>query len=167
MSTALPASVTWTPLTTGPHAGKTPPEVLLQDPDYMLDGLDSGAFEGTLLEQARELCRRAARIRPCRDALSEVTVLYHLNACCPSLLSGISVVERSDPRLEQYREVSAAESAFLDLGLARRLAPTDRTATRGLVQRVLFTHFDDPSAKLTRRQAEDFFADPHCIAGEE
>jgi hypothetical protein len=164
VSGARPQAVTWTPLPAGPHAGKTLPEVLFQDPDFVFDGVEHGRFEGELMEQARRVLLLSTCIRPSRDA-REVTVLYHLSAHRPHQFSGVSVVAKDDPRLAEYH--AAAGSAFLDLLMVRCLAPEDKTALRGLVQRVLFTHFGDPNAALTRDQAEDFFNDPRCTAAEE
>jgi hypothetical protein len=141
----------------------TLPEVLLIDPDYVLHGVEHGKF-AAWLPQAREVCLRATRIRPCRGDRRDVVVLYHLHG---DQFSGVSVVAKDDPRLPEYLKFAAAGSSFLDLLMVRCLAPEDRTALRAMVQRVLFTHFGDPNAKLTRQQADDFFNDPRCIAGEE
>lgn len=167
MSAARQKSPPWTPLPAGPHEGRTLPEVVFLDPDFVLAALEAGALDAPWLEEAKEVCRRASRIRPCRGARRAVTVLYHLNAYFPERFSGISVVVKRDQRLSEFRKFSAAESAFLDLTMARRIAPHDPGASRGLVEHLLVTHFGDPNAKLTRRQAEDFFTDPGCVAVEE
>jgi hypothetical protein len=167
MSVARPKVAAWTPLPPGPFEGRTLPEVVFLAPDFLLAGLEAGAFKGTWEDEAKEVCRRAARIRPYAGSRRVVTVLYHLNAHAPTQFSGISVLSVGDARLEEYRKVAAAESPFLDLTLPRRLAPADPDASRGLVQRVLFTYFGRPNAKLTRRQAEDFFSDTRCVAVEE
>jgi hypothetical protein len=166
VSGARPKAVTWTPLPAGPHAGKTLPEVIFQEPHFVLDGLEHGKFEGALLEEARRVLLLSTLIRPHRDR-RDVVVLYHLNAYSPDQFSGVSVVATNDPRLAEHQRFAAAGSSFLDLGIVRVIAPKDRTALRAMVQRVLLTHFGDPNAKLTRQQAEDFFNDPRCIAAEE
>ena len=144
--------MTWHPLTTGPHAGKTLPEVFFEDPDYLFDGVETGAFDVAILAEAVEVRRRAARIRVPRDenAEQEVVVLYHL---LPDGSFGrFLIVAQSDPRLADYVRFSAACSDGLDVTVPRRIAPTDRTATKGMVEAVVYQSFGDPRRRLTTQE---------------
>ena len=107
--------MTWHKLTTGPHTGKTLPEVMLQEPDYVLDRLEAGQFDGALLAEATEVCRRAARIRVPRgdDQEQEVLVAYYL--LLNRSFGGFTIVAKSDPRLADFKRFSAAQSQGFDL----------------------------------------------------
>lgn len=158
-------AIAWTSLLAGPHAGKTLPQVMLEDPDLVFVALEAGAFGGPLMVEAEEVCRRAARIWPCRGAPRDLTVLYSLNAYDRTRFADFTVVRKSDRRLARYRKFAAAESEFLDLSLPRRMAPKDPTATHVVLGGVKHVHFRDPGATLTREEAETFFNDPNRVAG--
>lgn len=137
----------------------------MEDPDYVLGGLDAGEFSGRLLVQAEEACRRASRIWPCSNVPQDVTVFYFLNSYDPTRLGGFTVVRTKDRRVDRYKKMSAAESAFLDLSLPRRIAPLDSTATQVVLGGVKLAHCGRHDAILTQAEAEDFFNNPNCIAG--
>jgi hypothetical protein len=150
----------WTKLTTGPHAGKTLPEVMLSDPDYVFGAARRGEFGDVMLAEATKVCRRAARIRIPRE--EEAVAFFHLLP--DGKFGGFTIVARSDPRLGQYRKFSAAESEHLDLSIPGRIAPNDPQAVKVMLGGVLFQFFGDPKASLTPEECAGFFSDPECIA---
>jgi hypothetical protein len=148
----------WHRLASGPHAGRTVPEVFfLRDPDYVLDGFEAGLFNGAMLAEAAEVCRLATHIRVPRgeDEDPEVVVLYHLLP--DGSFGGFVIVAKSDPRLAEYERFSAARSDGFDVAVPRRIAPGDAAATKGMVEAVLWHYFGDPHAELTAAQCAAFF----------
>jgi hypothetical protein len=156
--------VNWTPLPDGKHAGKTLPEVMLSDPDFVFRALEAGEFSGDMLDQATEVCRRATRIWASLDEPRGVTVFYSLHAYYPDHFNGYSVLSKKDSKHRRYAKFSAAQTPYFDLSMPRRIAPSDRDATAVVLGGVKLLHFGDPNAALTREQAERFFSDPKCIA---
>lgn len=156
-------NIDWTLLTTRPHAGKTLPEVMLDDPDYVLRGLEAGLFQGLLLLQAREICRRAARIRPCLGAPDDVAVLYSLHPFDTDEFGGYVVLRRSNRWFAEYRASSAAESPYFDLTMPRRLASKDKDGVHVVLGGVKLEYFGSVYAVVSQEEAEDFFSDPECI----
>ena len=147
----------WRQLATGPHAGKTLPEVFFTDPDAVFDGIEAGVFDGAMLAEADRGSRLASRIRVPRgeDEEQEVVVFYHLLP--DRSFGGFVVVAESDPRLDEYERFSAARSEGFDLTVPRRIAPSDATGTRGMVEAVRFQFFGDPHKQLTAAECVRFF----------
>jgi len=119
----------WHRLGRGPYSGKTLLEIMfqVQDPDYVLDGLEKGEFAGAVREEAAELCRRAAQIR----VDSDVTVYYRVSdgAYC-----GLAMVPKSSPEHPECERDSAARTeGYLDLTVLRRIVPKDKLATLRLM----------------------------------
>lgn len=132
---------------------------MFEDPDYVLDGIEAGVFDGGMLAEAVEVRRRAARIRVPRDVgeEQEVVVLYHLLP--DRSFGGFVIVAKSDPRLADYKRFSAAQSDGLDMTMPRRIAPGDRTATKGMLEGARFQLFADPHRRVTPRECVAFFDD--------
>jgi hypothetical protein len=152
--------VTWHQLTTGPHAGKTLPEVFFIDADNVLDGIETGEFDAGALAEADRVRRLASRIRVPRreDDEQEVVVLYHLLP--DGSFGGFVIVPKSDPRLAEYERFSTARSEGLDVTVSRRIAPGDWSATKEMVEALVFRLLGDPHRRLTAAECITFFDDP-------
>jgi hypothetical protein len=156
-----PMTMDWQPLRGGPHEGKTIPEAFFSDPAFIVHAVEAGEFEGVLLDQAREVCRLAGRVRvpPDDDEDKDVAVFYSLLP--DGNYSGHSVVSLRDPLLDQYAKCSAARTDnCLDLLMPMRIAPKDPWAPVAMVQALKYIILGDPNVPLTHRQAEGFFEDP-------
>jgi hypothetical protein len=152
--------VVWSKLAGGPHLGRTLPEVMLGDPDYVLDGLGAGTFTGAMLDEATEVVRRATRIRvPGRE---NVTVFYSLLP--DDTLGSLVVISKSDPKLMEFARHSVAQSDWFDLTLPRGFAPKDPAATKTLLEHVLWQYTGDSQTRLTAEECAAFFDDPKVIA---
>lgn len=147
----------WHRLPSGPHAGRTVPEVFFIDPDYLFKGFEAREFNGAVLADAAEVCRLATHIRVPRgeDEEQEVAVLYHLLP--DGSFGGFVIVAMSDPRLPEFQKYAAARSAGLDVSIPRRIAPSDATATKGMVEAVLFQFYRDPNKQLPAADCAAFF----------
>ena len=149
--------MTWHPLPSGPHVGKTVPEVFFEDPDYVLDVIETGEFNGAVLTEAFEVCRLARCIRVPRgeDEEQEVVVLYHVLP--DRSFGGFVIVAKSDPKLREYERFSVASSDnCFDLSIPQRIAPLDERATKVMIQAVLFQLFGE-HAQLTTEECVAFF----------
>ena len=148
------------PLPSGPHVGKTVAEVFLEDPDYVLDVIETGEFNGAVLTEAFEVCRLAKCIRVPRGEAGEqrVAVLYHVLP--DRSFGGFVIVAKSDPKLREYERFSVASSDNrFDLSIPQRIAPRDERASKAMVEAVLFHYFGDPHAQLTAEACIAFFED--------
>ena len=120
----------WHRVSRGPYSGKTLPEIMfqLQDPDYVLDGLEKAEFSGPLRDEAAELCRRASYVPVEPDAM----VFYQVRE---GAYAGIAIVPKSSPEREACeRSSAAATDGYFDFTVMRRLAPQDKLATLRLIQ---------------------------------
>lgn len=135
----------WHRLGRGPYSGKTLPEIMfhLQDPDYVLDGLEKGEFGGPVRDEALELCRRAAHIR-----LDPDVVVYYRVA--DGSYAGLAMAPRASPeRRECERGATACTEGYFDLTVLKRLAPRDKLATLRLMQAFEY-HCLDEGTSLAR-----------------
>jgi len=152
--------MTWHPLPSGPHVGKTVPEVFFEDPDYVLDVIETGELNGTVLTEAFEVCRLARCIRVPRgeDEEQEVVVLYHVLP--DRSFGGFVIVAKSDPKLREYERFSVASSDnCFDVSIPWRIAPGHERATKLMVEAVLFRYFGNSHRRLTAEKCGAFFDD--------
>lgn len=149
----------WLKLDAGKHAGETLPQVMLDDPLFVLDGFEAGLFKDDLLAQAAHVIDRTSRVRVPRDADEDpnTTVFYRLLP--DESFGGYSVVPKSDPKYTEYARFAAAQSEGLDVSLAWMLAPGDDLAAAIVMNGIKHMYFGHPKAVLTRAECEAFFED--------
>ncbi|BDG08221.1 hypothetical protein [Anaeromyxobacter paludicola] len=151
----------WLLLTSGPHQGKSLPEVFLQDAGYVVQAVERGELQGALLDQAREVCRLAARVRaPVQDG-EDVDVVVFYRLLPDGQYGGHSVVRKSDRKLSSHRRFSQAETdCCFDLLMPMRIAPADPDAPMAMVRVLKWLVLGNPHAVVSRRDCEGFFDNP-------
>jgi hypothetical protein len=124
----------WHRLGRGTYSGKTLPEVMLEDPDYVLEGRAANELEGPMRAEANEIRRRVAHMEvPRVDGEEPVVVFYNLRP--DRSYGGLAIVPRSSRRLPEYARAAAAHTdGFFDLTVPRRIAPRDRASTLEALQ---------------------------------
>jgi hypothetical protein len=147
----------WHKVSGGPYSGKTLPEIMFQveDPHYVLDGLETGRFSGPMRDEAAELCRRAAHIRVPRGEGEDQDVVVYYNVNPDGRYRGLAIVPKSNPKLAEYERSSAAHTnGYVDLTVLRRIAPGDKQGTLRLI------HAFDYLCLGERMTLGQFFDDP-------
>ncbi len=126
--------MSWHRLGRGAHSGKTLPQVMLEDPEYVLEGAGADELEWPMRAEAAEIRRRVAHMHVPRDEGEEqVSVFYNLRA--DHSYGGLAIVPRSYPRLSEYARAAAARTdGYFDLTVPRRIAPADRRGTLEALQ---------------------------------
>jgi len=148
--------MSWNALYFGKHQGRTLPEVVLTDPDWVF-----WAAENHLLDQvprARELCAKARTI-----AFPGPRVVDYIAHPWMRKLSHIEVVVPSDVPRDEDRGVTRLH--VFDLCFARQLAPRDKTGSRRIIDALRKYVFEPRGWKrMTKARCEEFFDDASCFA---
>lgn len=116
----------------GPHAGESVVEVMLEDPEFVLDAEDP-SFDASLRGEADELRREVVHLRlPRAEDGSDVAVFYFRMP--DGAYGGMAMVPVSSPLLPRYASRAAARTdGFVDLRVPRTIAPDDDRGTAFLM----------------------------------
>ena len=144
----------WTKVPFGRYEGKSLPQIVLVDPDYFFWAIERNLFKGPLKREAREIARKATRIKVHSKKPSEVEYVIH-----PSVgkLAAVNVVPANEPPHEGAS--STQRSDYFDLSFARSLASYDKLGGQIIVDAIKYHVFGSSKARLTRGRCEVFFDD--------
>lgn len=150
----------WTPLDFGRHKGKTLPQIVFQDPDWLFWAVKDGVFNKRkyLKQEVNEINEKARRIRIPQNNGSELVALYTLDRnghfCCLRTIAKSQVpFWRGPPILLNNKH------PFIDLSVPKRLKGYDKRGYRLFIKdmkAILFGHRD---CRMTQRRCEEFFND--------
>jgi hypothetical protein len=130
--------IRWQRLAGGRYAGKSLPEIMLEDPDWVLDAADTDDLDGALRAEAAEIRRRVARMRVPREAGEPPPVVFY-DLRPDGSYCGMAIVPSSDAHLaEDARRAAARTDGFFDLTVLRRIAPRDERGTLRLLQAFVY-----------------------------
>src|SRR5262249_14304854 len=138
----------WTTLNFGKHTGKTLPEIILSDADWVFWAVEKSAFKGRLANEAEELVQkaRAIKIPKRRSKRWQVEYIYDdTGAFC-----GFRFVKADTPWHYGFRSVRRLP--HLDLSCVRRKA-YDKRGCRNLL-RDFRHHFFGDNTRLTKRRCQ-------------
>ena len=144
----------WTELWFGKYKGKTLPQIVLVDPDYFFWAIERNLFKGPLKREAREIARKATRIKVRSKKPSEVE-----NAIHPSVgkLAAGNVVPANEPLHEGASPTQRSD--YFDLSFPRQLASYDKTGGQIIVTAIKYHVFGSSKVRLMRGRCEAFFDD--------
>ena len=143
----------WATLTFGKHAGKTLPEIILSDADWVFWAFNKGVFKGTLANEAEELVQRARaiKIRKRRPKRWQVEYSYDDTGG----FSGFRFVKVDSPWRCGTRSLRLP---YLDLSCVRRGKAYDKRGCRNLLRDFRYCYFGNHT-RLTKQRCEEFFSD--------
>lgn len=149
----------WTDLDFGKYIGKSLPQVMFTNPDWVFWAMEHNAFKRSpsLLSQAKDLAHKATRIRVPQSGTETLVVEHFINR--PTMkYSHFWLVPKSQPvhpgSSPSYRQ------DVIDLSFPRRIAPNDRKGNKRIVMSLKEIYFGSKSARLNRDRCEAFFSSP-------
>jgi hypothetical protein len=143
----------WTTLTFGKHAGKTLPQIILSDADWVFWALNKGVFKGRLANEAAKLVQRATAIKIPKADHKRWQVEYSYDDT--GGFRGFRFVKADTPL--PYESRSIRWLPYLDLSYVRRGKAYDKRGCRNLL-RDFRHHFFGDNTRLTKRRCEQFFS---------
>src|SRR6516225_1836311 len=146
-------SMRWVALNFGKHAGKTLPQLILSDADWVFWAVSKGVFKGRLGDQAAKLVERARAIKiPKRNPKRwQVEYSYYdTGGFC-----GFRFVKADLPWPCGFRSIRRLP--HLDLLCIRRDKAYDKRGCRNLLRDFRYHYFGD-NTRLTKRRCEQFFS---------
>ncbi len=149
--------MTWAILPFGRHKGRSLPQVLFVDPDWFFWAHDGGVLREELGDQGTVLYRRATHIRLRPEAPGFLGVEYVVE---PRIGKLTDVRLVPTPVLSAPGSSQVVRSDWLDLSVARRIAPYDKFGGRLLTATVKRMYFGSPEVRMTRQRCELFFDQP-------
>ena len=149
----------WTVVPFGKHNGKTLPQIVLVEPDWFFWAIEEQVFKWSaqLTSEAKEISRKARRIKV--PAKTRVEYAIHPHA---GKLADVSVVPASTPRHDGSSAILVEK--FLDLSMARQIAPYDKLGGQIIVRALKFHVFGNENVRFTRQRCENFFNDDSNFA---
>ena len=149
----------WTTLNFSKYAGRSLPEIILSDADWVFWAFHKGVFKGRLAAESEELVQKATAIKiPKPDPRRwQVEYRYEDN----DRFCGFAFVEADVPSCCGSRLVR--RSTHLDLSCVRRGKAYDKRGCRNLLRDFRRHYFGD-NTRLTKQRAEEFFRDDKNFA---
>lgn len=142
--------MTWTLLEFGKHAGKTLPQVLWTDPDWFFFAYEEKVLHQHLSQKEIDILHwRATHIRAPKQGGKRSHFRYHLDH-----RGGVARVE-----LVADSEATAGDQKYLDLRHPRLCRPYDKLGYRIVIRSLTFMIFGSTRTKMTRKKADQFYAD--------
>jgi hypothetical protein len=143
----------WVTLAFGRHVGKTLPQIILSDADWVFWAVNQGAFKGRLANQATKLVERARAIKIPKRNPKRWQVEYSYDDTGGFL--GFQFVKADMPW--PYGRRSIRRLPYLDLMYVRRGKAYDKRGCRKLLRDFRHHYFGDKT-RLTKRRCEQFFS---------
>jgi hypothetical protein len=142
----------WATLTFGKHAGKTLPEIILSDADWVFWAVKKSAFKGRLANEAAKLVESARAIKIPKRNPKRWQVEYSYDDT--GGFCGFQFVKADVPSPCGRRSIRRLP--YLDFSCIRRKA-YDKRGCRNLLRDFRCHYFGD-NTRLTKRRCEQFFS---------
>jgi hypothetical protein len=143
----------WVTLNFGKHAGKTLPQIILSDADWVFWAFNKGVFKGRLANEAAKLVERARAIKIPKRNPKRWQVEYSYDDT--GGFCGFRFVKADTPL--PYRSRSIRRLPYLDLSYVRRGKEYDKRGCRNLLRDFRCHYFGD-NTRVTKRRCEQFFS---------
>ena len=140
--------MTWTTLCFGKYKGKTFPEIMFSDPDYFFWGYEDGRFQGWLIDEARDIYKKACAIQLPPSLRGKKLVEYVIHR--PSGTFGMIRLVNPHNSLTDKLEV-------IDMSYPRLFKRCDRVGYKNLLVGIKCIVFGSPKRRMTKKRCEDFF----------
>jgi uncharacterized protein (DUF3820 family) len=141
----------WRPMPFGKYEGRTLPQVLFKDPDYFFWLLRKGVLKGALAMQAKQLAKKACRIRIPREPAEAFAVDYFFNS--EDQFSRFSVV----PKDAYQSPHVACRLNHIDFSIIRNHKEYAKGEYKGFLRDFRRVFFRNESASMTKDRCEGFF----------
>ena len=141
----------WTIANFGKYRGKSLPQIIFKDADWLFHLYENDYFNGTLAQEANELYRRARSIRvPSRNGQKMlVEYLFHPDGKFGTM--------QLIPDGSDLGRLNVASS--IDFYVPRSYSDFDKTGYKNFVFALKAILFRNPSHRMNRRACEAFFND--------
>src|SRR3954447_18798037 len=146
----------WTVVSFGRYQGLTLPQILWEDPGYVLWGWRHQIFDGGLAQEAELLVGRARRIQIPKRKPKEWRVEHRFIAA-EMRYDGFRLVRAREPERGGGAIWKRRDEHF-DLFVASEYNSFDRRGVEKLLRGVSYYCFGSLGVQLTKRCCEDFFS---------
>jgi hypothetical protein len=144
----------WTRLGFGKHIGRTLPQVLMSDPDWLFWAVRNNIFAGRHALEAEKLMARATAIKPPFKKAKEWEVECRFER--DGRFHGFDFVEAT--QRPEYSSFVIVREPYLDLSLLARRKGYDKGGYRRLMDKFRCAYFGENS-RISKRRCERFFSD--------
>jgi uncharacterized protein (DUF3820 family) len=149
----------WRPMPFGKYEGRTLPQVLFKDPDYFFWLLQKGDLKGALGMQAKQLAKKAYRIRIPREPAEAFAVDYCFNS--EDQFSGFSIVPK-----DAYQSPHVVYRLnHIDFSIIRNHKEYAKGEYKRFLRDFRRVFFGNESASMTKDRCEEFFDGDNFVSG--
>ena len=150
----------WTIIPFGKHKGKTFPQIMFSDPDWVFWAFEEGVFDrqwAFLAREAANIYCKAQYIKiPSR--LGENLVVENTGHSSTGTFQDFRIVSKGQANhegssLTLYRDV-------IDLRIPRRFSSYDKLGYECMLRSLKFYLFGNERLRMTKEKCEQFFDDP-------
>jgi hypothetical protein len=165
IETAKSASMAWSKVSFGKHAGKTLPQIVFADPDWFFWAVEPSLFRGSLKAEAEKLNARARCIRiPSKDG--KEFVADYFSHPPTGKFDDMMIVPESLP--QDHRKHLIVRKKVIDLGMAHFIRPYDKQGCANLItsaKQALLGKLGGLTKtgrlpRMSKKRCEAFFDDP-------
>jgi uncharacterized protein (DUF3820 family) len=158
---SVPCRRIWRPMPFGKYKDRTLPQVLFEEPDYLFWLLRKEFLKGALAMQAKELAKKAYRIRIPREPTEAFVVDYFFNS--EGQFSCFSIVPKDayqSPRVV-YR------LKHIDFSIIQKHKEYAKGQYKKFLKAFRRVFFGDKSARMTKNRCEAFFSGDNFLSKDE
>lgn len=147
----------WFTLDFGRYAGKSLPQVMFTNPDWVFWAVENDVFKRypSLLSQVKDIAMKATRIKVPQSG-DEILVVEHYVHRPTKKYSHFNLVPISTPLhpgpSQAYRQ------DVIDLSFARQICPNDKTGNRNIVWSLKQAYSRDKPTRMNRERCDAFFS---------
>jgi uncharacterized protein (DUF3820 family) len=147
----------WRCMPFGKYEGRTLPQVLFKDPDYFFWLLQKGDLKGALAMQAKQLAKKACRIRIPREPAEAFAVDYFFNS--EGQFSSFSIVPK-----DAYQSPHVVYRLDrIDFSIIRKHKEYAKGEYKRFLRDFRTMFFGNQSASMTKDRCEEFFEGDHFL----
>jgi len=152
--------MSWTKLRYGRHTGKTFPQILFSDPDWLFWAVEEGPFakkKTFLAREAADIDRKARNIRIPSRLGEDLVVEYFIHRP-----TGKFIEFRIVPADQPYHEGSSPtfRGDVIDLSIPRKISSYDKLGYKSILASLKFYIFRTSKTRMTKEKCEEFYDDP-------
>jgi uncharacterized protein (DUF3820 family) len=150
----------WCPMPFGKYEGRTLPQVLFKDPDYFFWLLRKGFLNGALAIQAKQLAKKACRIKIPREPAEAFVVDYLFNS--EDQFSRFSIVQK-----DAYQSPHVVYRLnHIDFSIIRNHKEYAKGEYKRFLRDFRTVFFGNESASMTRDRCEEFFDGDNFVSND-
>jgi hypothetical protein len=151
----------WSTVSFGKHKGKTLPQIVFADPDWLFWAIEENVFKGPLRREAERIDARARAIRIPNNTAGDLEAEYLVHPPTGKF-GNMEIVPAGRPPHEGSSP--ACRRNVIDLSVPRNISPYDKLGCRTLVSSAKYVLFGSTSTRMTKERCEAFFDNPANFA---